>query len=62
MATELSANNPDLIESIRRNMGNRPDSNRNNNERTGLLKKLNSIKNSFLHLRSKQSTIVIRHK
>jgi hypothetical protein len=24
MATELSANNPDLIESIRRNMGNRP--------------------------------------
>ncbi|CAF4893641.1 unnamed protein product, partial [Rotaria socialis] len=29
MASELSANNPDLIESIRRNMGNReqPDGN-----------------------------------
>jgi hypothetical protein len=44
MATELSANNPDLIESIRRNMGNRPDSNSNNTEPTGLLKKLNSTK------------------
>jgi hypothetical protein len=33
MATELSANNPDLIESIRRNMGNRtqPDGNNESN-------------------------------
>jgi len=31
MATELSANNPDLIESIRRNMGNRPQPNEDNN-------------------------------
>ena len=44
MATELSANNPDLIESIRRNMGNRtqPDgnndstSNGNSNESTSI--------------------------
>jgi hypothetical protein len=30
MATELSANNPDLIESIRRNIG-RPNASGNNN-------------------------------
>ena len=30
MASELSANNPDLIESIRRNMGNRPQPDGNN--------------------------------
>jgi len=40
MATEMSANNPDLIESIRRNMGNRPgnpntDGSNNNNNPTG---------------------------
>ncbi len=34
MATELSANNPDLIDSIRRNMGNRtqPDGNNDSTE------------------------------
>jgi len=31
MASEMSANNPDLIESLRRNMGNRSQSNRDNN-------------------------------
>jgi hypothetical protein len=30
MATELSANNPDLIDSIRRNMGNQPQPDGNN--------------------------------
>jgi len=29
MASELSANNPDLIESLRRNMGNRTEPNGN---------------------------------
>ncbi|CAF1604031.1 unnamed protein product [Rotaria magnacalcarata] len=31
MASELSSNNPDLIESLRRNMNNPPQQNRNNN-------------------------------
>ncbi|UJR21802.1 hypothetical protein I4U23_024880 [Adineta vaga] len=31
MASELSATNPDLIESLRRNIGNQPPSNNNNN-------------------------------
>ena len=31
MATELSANNPDLVESIRRSMGNQPQSNETTN-------------------------------
>jgi hypothetical protein len=40
MASELSANNPDLLESLRRNMGNRSQSNGdNNNSTSSLLKK-----------------------
>lgn len=40
MASELSANNPDLIESLRRNMGNRPQPNSDdNNSTSSLLKK-----------------------
>jgi hypothetical protein len=40
MASELSANNPELIESLRRNMGSRSQSNRNdNNSTSSLLKK-----------------------
>jgi len=35
MATELSANNPDLIESIRRNIGNRPQPDSGNPSNTG---------------------------
>jgi hypothetical protein len=56
MATELSANNPDLIESIRRNMGNRtqPDGNNdsiadgNADESTGILNKI--IKKTKIYL------------
>jgi hypothetical protein len=36
MASEISANNPDLIESLRRNMGNPSQSNRDNNSPSSL--------------------------
>jgi len=58
MATELSANNPDLIESIRRNMGNRtqpdgnndPNSDGKSNETTNIFSSITEKKKIFFLL------------
>lgn len=62
MASELSANNPDLIESLRRNMNNRTQtdentestSDNNSQESTSIFNQIINKHSFILYFRSKQ--------